>query len=144
MAISQGLVTSFKVGLLTAQFNFGAGTAQVYKLALYTSVADLGPATTVYTTTGEVVGTGYIAGGATLTISQVPTSSGRIAFMGFADPSWPGAIFTSRGALIYLADGLTNPAVAVLNFGADKTANNQTFSVPMPANLVDTALIRIK
>lgn len=144
MAITQGLVTSFKVGLLNAQFNFGASTTQVFKLALYSSTANLGPATTVYTTTGEVVGTGYIAGGATLTISQAPTSSGKIAFMGFATPSWSGATLTARGGLIYLYDGLTNPAVAVLNFGADKTANNQTFSVPMPANLVDTALIRIK
>ena len=144
MAITQTLVTSFKVGLLTAQYNFGAATSQVYKIALYASTADLGFATTVYTATGEITGTGYVAGGATLTIAQAPTSSGRIAFMGFANPEWPGAAFTARGALIYLADGVTNPAVAVLNFGADKTANNQTFSVPMPANLVDTALIRIK
>lgn len=144
MAITQGLVTSFKVGLFNAQFNFGASTTQVYKLALYYSTASLGPTTTVYTDVGEVVGSGYIAGGTTLTISQVPTSSGKIAFLGFATPEWPGATFTARGGLIYLSDGITNPAVAVLNFGADKTANNQTFSVPMPANLVDTALVRIK
>lgn len=144
MAITQGLTTSFKVGLFCASFNFNTGTSQVYKMALYDSTANLGPATTVYTATGEITATGYSAGGTTLTIAQVPTSSGTVAYIDFADPAWPGFIGTARGALIYLADGVTNPSVAVINFGADKTANNQTFTVVMPPPGATTALVRIK
>jgi len=144
MAITQGLTTSFKVGLLCASFNFNTGTSQVYKMALYDSTASLGPTTTVYTTTGEITATGYTAGGTTLTIAQVPTSSGTVAYIDFDDPAWPGFIGTARGALIYLADGVTNPSVAVINFGADKTASNQTFTVVMPPPGATTALVRIK
>jgi len=142
MAITQGQTTSFKVGLLCGTFNFNTGTTQVYKIALYRSTADLGPATTVYTTTGEVTGSGYTAGGATLTIAQVPTSVGTVAYIDFADPVWTAAL-TARGALIYLADGITNPTVAVLNFGADKTSTT-SFTVVMPAPGATTALVRIK
>ena len=113
MAISQAMATSFKVGILDGDFNFGAGTTQTYKIALYTSTATLGAATTAYTTSNEVVGSGYSAGGKVLTISQVPTSSGTTAFLDFDDVTWTTATITARGALIYLANGTTNPAVGM-------------------------------
>lgn len=140
MAILQGLCTSFKVGMLGAVFNFASGTSQVFKIALYASSADLGPSTTAYTSTGEITGTGYVAGGATLTISQVPTSSGTTAYLSFANVAWPGSSLTARGALIYLADGGTNPAIAVLDFGADKTMT--PFAVQFPVSDSSNAIIR--
>lgn len=141
--ITQGMCTSFKVGLLNGAFNFGVGTTQVYKLALYTSTADLSKDTTTYTTAGEVVGTGYVAGGQTLTISQVPTSSGGTAFCNFSDVSWPSSTIAANGALIYLADGVNNPAVAVLDFGATKTSTDSTFMVSFPVATASNAILRI-
>lgn len=141
MPIEQTLTTSFKVGLLTAQFNFNAGT---YKMALYSASANLGAATTAYTTTGEITGTGYVAGGATITVTTAPTSTGTTAFFGFSDATWTGASFIVRGALIYLANGTTNPAIAVLDFGADRVASPATpFVVAMPPATATTALIRL-
>lgn len=142
MAIAQCQTTSFKVGLLCGTFNFNTGTTQVYKMALYSASAELGAATTAYTATGEITGTGYTAGGVTLTVSQVPTSSGTIAFISFDDATWSGAL-TARGSLIYLANGTTNPSVAVLDFGADKTSAT-TFTVPFPSPSSTTAIVRIK
>ena len=120
MAILQAMCTSFKVSMLAS------ASAQTFKIALYTPSATLDATTTVYTTTNEVVSTGYSAGGNTLTISTAPTSSGTTAFLDFADTTWSGSTITARGALIYLADGATNPAVAVIDFGSDKvsTAGN--------------------
>jgi len=141
--ITQGMCTSFKVGLLNGEFDFGVGTTQVYKLALYTSTADLSKDTTTYTTVGEVVGTGYVAGGQILTVSQVPTSSGSTAFCNFSDVSWPSSTIAANGALIYLADGVNNPAVAVLDFGATKTSTNSTFMVSFPVTTSSNAVLRI-
>lgn len=141
--ITQGMCTSFKVGLLNGAFNFGVGTTQVYKLALYTSTADLSKDTTSYTPAGEVVGTGYVAGGQALTVSQVPTSSGSTAFCNFSDVSWPSSTIAANGALIYLADGVNNPAVAVLDFGATKTSTNSTFMVNFPVATASNAILRI-
>jgi hypothetical protein len=143
MAISQAMVTSFKVGLLNGTFNFGSGTSQVFKVALYTSAANLSAATTAYSTSNEVTGTGYTAGGQTLTITQVPTSSGTTAYLDFADVTWSNATITARGALIYLANGGTNPAVAVLDFGADKTSTTGDFVIQFPTADASTAIIRI-
>jgi hypothetical protein len=106
MAISQAMVTSFKVQILGGDFDFSSGTAQVFKIALFTSSATLGATTTAYSTSDEVVGTGYTAGGNTLTISTNPTSSGTTALLDFADTTWSSATITARGALIYLADGV--------------------------------------
>jgi hypothetical protein len=117
MAITQAMVTSFKVGVLDGTFDFSSGTSQVFKIALFTSSATLDATTTAYSVTNEVSGTGYTAGGNTLTISTNPTSTGTTAFLDFADTTWSTATITARGALIYLADGGTNPAVAVLDFG---------------------------
>jgi hypothetical protein len=143
MAISQAMCTSFKVGILDGDFDFSSGTAQVFKIALYTSSATLDAATTAYSVTNEVAGTGYSAGGNTLTISTNPTSSGTTAFLDFADTTWSAATITARGALIYLANGGTNPAVAVLDFGSDKTSTAGDFTIQFPTADASNAIIRI-
>jgi hypothetical protein len=114
----------------------------VFKIALFTSAATLGATTTAYSTTNEASGTGYSAGGNTLTISQVPTSSGTTAFLDFADTTWSSATITARGALIYKSGG-GNPAVAVLDFGSDKTSTNGDFTIVFPAADASNAIIRI-
>lgn len=143
MAITQAMATSFKVGILDGDFDFGTGTTQTFKIALYTSSATLSAATTAYTTSNEVTGTGYSAGGQALTISQVPTSSGTTAFIDFSDVTWSTATITARGALIYLANGTTNPAVAVLDFGGDKTSTAGNFTIQFPAADASNAILRI-
>ena len=136
MAINQTQCTSFKLEILQAVHNFSTDT---FKIALYTSAATLGASTTVYTSTGEAVGTGYVAGGIALTGVSV-LSSGTTAYVDFADASWTASI-TARGALIYNSSK-SNKAVAVLDFGADKTSTN-TFNVQMPPNTATDAIIRI-
>lgn len=143
MAITQAMCTSFKVGILDGDFDFGTGTTQTFKIALYTSSATLSAATTAYTTSNEVSGTGYSAGGQALTISQVPTSSGTTAFIDFSDVTWTTATITARGALIYLANGTTNPAVAVLDFGGDKTSTAGNFTIQFPVADASNAILRI-
>ena len=143
MAITQAMCTSFKVGILGADFNFDTGTTQVFKIALFTSSATLSAATTAYSTSNEVSGTGYSAGGNILTVSQVPTSTGTTAFLDFADTTWTTATITARGALIYLANGTTNPAVAVLDFGGDKTSTAGNFTIQFPAADATNAILRI-
>lgn len=147
MAITQAMCTSFKVGLLDGDFNFGSGTTDVYKIALYTSSASLDAATTAYTGTGEVSssGTNYTTGGNTLVVSQVPTDggSGTTAFLSFSNTTWTNATITARGALIYQYNGTTNPAVAVLDFGSDKTSTAGDFTINMPSATNTTAIIRI-
>ena len=141
MAITQAMCTSFKVGILDGDFNFGAGTTQTFKIALYTSSATLSAATTAYTSSNEVSGTGYSAGGQALSVAQVPTSSGTTAFLDFSDVTWTTATITARGALIYKF-GSGNPTVCVLDFGADKTSTS-TFTVQFPAVTNTAAIIRI-
>ena len=143
MAITQAMTTSFKVGVLNADFDFGTGTTQVFKIALFTSAASLSAATTAYSTSNEVTGAGYTAGGNTLVISTVPTSSGTTAFLDFSDTTWTSSTITARGALIYLANGGTNPSVAVLDFGADKTSTAGDFTVQFPTADATNAIIRI-
>ena len=143
MAISQAMATSFKVQILGGDFDFSSGTAQTFKIALFTSSATLGATTTAYSVTNEVSGTGYTAGGNTLTISANPASSGTTAFLDFADTTWSTATITARGALIYLANGGTNPAVAVIDFGADKTSTAGDFTIVFPAADSTNAIIRI-
>lgn len=143
MAILQTATTNFKIGLLDGTFNFDTGTTQTFKIALYTGNANLGATTTGYTSTDEVVGTGYTAGGATLTISQIPTSTGTVAYLSFSDVSWPNSTLTARGALIYKYDGATNPAIAVLDFGSDKITVGGTFQIIFPAATSSSAIIRI-
>ena len=143
MAISQAMVTSFKVGVLDGTFDFSSDTTQTFKIALFTDSATLDATTTAYSVTNEVSGTGYTAGGNTLTISTNPTSTGTTAFLDFADTTWSTATITARGALIYLADGGTNPAVAVLDFGSDKTSTAGDFTIVFPAADASNAIVRI-
>ena len=136
MSIVQTTTTSFKQEVLLGVHNLNVDTL---KLALYTANADLNAGTTVYGTTAEVVGTGYTAGGVILTGVSVAVS-GTTAFVTFENAVWNLAAFTARCALIYNSSK-GNKAVAVLDFGADKTATS-TFTVQMPANTATTALIR--
>ena len=133
MSFDQTLTTQAKYAALAY---LAEGTL---KMALYTAEADLNADTLVYTTANEVVGTGYTAGGKTLT-GVVVSKSGTTAFLDFNDVTWDPASFTARGALIYNTN-LGNLAVAVLDFGADKTATT-TFTVQVPANTATSALIR--
>jgi hypothetical protein len=140
MAITQAMSTSFKVQLLEGQHNF---SANVFKLALYTSSADLGENTTAYTVTNEVATAGnYSAGGNTLTVSVTPTNTGNVAFISFSNSSWDNATITANGALIYNSN-LSNAAVAVLAFGGDKTSTNGTFAVNFPTADSTSAIIRL-
>jgi hypothetical protein len=142
MAITQAMCTSFKVALLDGEMDFSSDTAQSYKIALYTSSASLDAATAAYTTSNEVSGTGYTAGGNTLSISTNPTSTGTTAFLSFATTTWSTATITARGALIYQAGGST-PAVAVLDFGSDKGSSAGDFQITFPAANATDAIIRI-
>ena len=123
--------------MLDGTMDFSSDTSQTFKIALYTSSATLNAETTAYITTNEVVGTGYTAGGVAIT----PTT-GTTAYVDFTDATWANSTLTARGALIYSAGG-TNPAVAVLDFGADKSSNSSTFAVTFPTAAVSTAIIRI-
>lgn len=133
----------FKTGLLDGVFDFGTGTSDVFKIALYTNAATLNASTTGYTTTGETSGVGYIAGGNTLVVAVPPTNTNDISFLSFNDSTWTGSTITARGALIYKYDGVTNPAVCVLDFGSDKTTTNGNFTVQFPAATNTSAVIRI-
>jgi hypothetical protein len=146
MAITSALCTSFKKELLERKHDFNATSGHTFKIALYTSSADLGAATTAYSTSNEVVGTGYTAGGIALTNID-PTSSGTTAFIDFADATWASATITAAGALIYntTTDGgsATTNAVAVISFGGDKTSTNGDFVIQFPAADASNAIVRI-
>jgi hypothetical protein len=138
MTIAQGQCTIFKQNCLSGLENFASGTSYVYKIALYTANADLSYATLAYTTTGEVSGTGYTAGGKVLTVVP-PASSDQTAYLSFANVTWNPASFTTRGALIY--NSTTNAAVAVLDFGADKSPTT-SFTITFPTDDASNAVIR--
>jgi hypothetical protein len=140
--ITQTIVDSYKRGLLEGVFNFSSTTTQVFKVALYTSAATLNENTTAYSTADESSGTGYTAGGQVLTISTYPTLSNSVAFISFATVTWPVTSITARGALIYKADGLTNPAIAVLDFGEDKTTSSGNFVINFPLADFQNAIVR--
>lgn len=147
MSIVQTATTSFKVELPQGIHNFGPTSPDTFKIALYTAAADLGYATTAYTTSGEVTGTNYVAGGNTLTISVTPVAANNssnvpTAYFSFANTSWTGATFTARAALIYNStEG--NKSVAVLDFGSDKTVSNDTFQIAFPTADANSAIVRI-
>ena len=141
MAISQAMCTSFKKELLEAVHNFKNSGGDTFKIALYTSSASLGAATTAYSTTNEITGTGYTAGGNTLTRVD-PSSSGTTGFTDFANTTWSSATITARGALIY-NDTDSDKAVAVIDFGADKASTAGDFTIQFPAADASNALIRI-
>lgn len=136
--ITAGLTDSFKQQLLLGVHDFSTDT---FKIALYTSLADLGPTTTVYSSTNEVSGTGYTAAGLALTNVTVLLGQG-IAYVSFTNPAWAGATFATRGALIYNVTK-SNKSVGVLNFGIDQTMLGQSFTIQLPTNDPENALIRI-
>jgi len=140
MGVVAGMTNSFKQELLSGTHNLGSG-GNTIKLALYTDSADIGPATTVYTTSGEASGTGYVAAGKTLTSAGI-TLNGGTAYVDFADISWTGASFSARGGLIYNSTQ-SDKSIAVLDFGFVYTATSGTVSVSFPSANVDDAIIRI-
>jgi hypothetical protein len=136
MSLTQTMTTSFKVELPQAVHNLLTNSI---KIALYTASATLNADTTVYSSSGEVVASGYTAGGVVLTGVTINSASG-VAYISFANPSWSAAL-TARGALIYNATQ-GNKSIAVLDFGADKTSAT-TFTIQMPANTYTSAVLRI-
>ena len=145
MAITQAMCTSFKQQLLEAQHDFRSG-GHTFNLALFTSSATLGAATTDYSTSNEVVGSGYTAGGGALT-NVNPTSSGTTAFTDFNDLTFSAATITANGALIYNTTtgggSGTTDAVVVLAFGGDKTSTAGDFTIQFPTADASNAIIRI-
>jgi len=149
MAISSAICSSFKQELLQGKHDFDSSGGDTFKIALYTSSASLGAATTDYSSSNEITntaGSAYSAGGATLTNQGVSLSS-TTAFTDFSDVSYTSASFTANGALIYntTTDGgsSTTDAVAVIAFGSDKTATNGTFTIQFPTADASNAIIRL-
>jgi len=142
MAITTAMCTSFKQELLEAKHNFLASGGNSFKLALYTSSATLGAATTAYSATNEASGTNYSAGGAALTNIN-PTSSGTTGFTDFADLTFSNATITANGALIYNDTASGDPAVCSLAFGGDKTSTAGDFTIQFPTADASNAIIRI-
>jgi hypothetical protein len=141
MSINQGLTTTFKVNCLSGLENFAVGTPYTYKVALYSSTANLSSYTTVYTTDGEITGTGYIAGGKTLVVAPPASNvTSNTAYVSFDNVTWNPASFTCGGALIY--NSTTGASVCVLSFGSNKTATN-TFTITFPADTASDAIIRL-
>ena len=156
MAITQAMTTSFKAEILLGVHDFRASTGDTFKLALYTSSAAINADTTAYTTSNEVVGANYTAGGAALVnlgVTTVNTStSAGTGLTDFDDLTFANATITARGAMIYNStpsananDGspLTNPSVCVLDFGSDKISTNGDFTIIFPAPTAASAIIRI-
>lgn len=151
--IVQSMTNSFKSEVLSAQHNFSTSSRtitgqDVFKIALYSIAngADIDATTTAYTTTGEVTGAGYTAGGETLTVTQVPTTSGlpsTTAYINFANISWGAATFSADGALIYNSTN-GNKSVAVLSFGSTKTVSIGTFTIQFPAAGTGSAIVQIE
>jgi len=155
MAISQALCTSFKQEILQGIHNFtsgsgggtttSTGSGNTFKIALFTSSASLGAGTTAYADSNQASGTGYSAGGNTLT-NVTPTTSSTTALTDFADTTWSSSTITARGALIYNSSttaGSANRAVAVLDFGSDKTTSAGDFTITFPTADASSAIIRI-
>ena len=139
--ITQTACTVFKSNMLKGLENFNTGTPYTYKIALYTALADLGDDTTAYTSTNEVTGSGYTAGGEVLTPTTILSDTeDNTAYLSFANVTWTPASFTCRGALVY--NSTTNAAVFVLNFGSDKTAAT-SFTVQFPTANSTSAILRI-
>ena len=142
MAITSAICNSFKTQILTAVHNFTQGGNQ-FKLALYTSSANLSKSTTQYVTTAEVAnGNGYTTEGIVLT-NVTPALSGDTACCDFADVSFTSASFTTRGCLIFNDTATNDPAVCAIDFGGDKTVSSGTFTIQFPAADASNAIIRI-
>ena len=140
MAITTAVCTSFKKELLEGVHNF-AGGGDTFKVALYTSSASLGAATTAYTTSNEVSASGYSAGGATLT-AVAPTTSGTTAYIDFNDVTFSSSTITARGCLIYNSTD-SNKAVAVYDFGSDQSSSSSNFTITFPTADATSAIVMI-
>ena len=138
MAITQAMCNSFKTELLGGTHDLDTDTI---KIALFTSSATLSASTTAYSTSNEVSGTGYTAGGNTLSGATI-SLSGSTAIVDFTDTTWSSATITARGALIYNSSK-SDKAIAVLDFGSDKSSTNGDFTVVFPAADASNAIIRI-
>jgi len=140
MAITQAMCTRFKRDVMLGVHDLDTNTI---KIALYTSSASLGAATTAYTTSGEVAnGNGYSTGGETLASASVVTN-GTSGCFDSNDPAWTSASFTARGALIYNDSASGNEAIAILDFGGDFTVAGGTFKIVFPAQTASNAIVRI-
>ena len=138
MAITQAMCTSFKTELLGGVHDLDTDTI---KIALFTSSATLGATTTAYATTNEVAGTGYTAGGNTLAGATI-SSSGTTAIVDFDNTTWASSTITARGAMLYNASK-ANRAIAILDFGADKTSTDGDFTIQFPVADASNAILRI-
>lgn len=136
------MCTSFKKELLEGVHNFKNSGGNTFKLAMYTNSASFNAATTAYTTSNEVSGTGYSAGGGTLTRVD-PTTSSTTAFTDFDDLTFSSSTITARGALIYNDSASGDPTVVVLDFGSDKSSSSGDFTVQFPTANSSSAIIRI-
>ena len=141
--ITQCLCNSFRAELFQGVHNFSAVDGDVFKIALYTDIAQIGATTTAYTVTGEVLATGYTTGGEILTgqsITVAQPETGPQTYITFNNAEWTGTDIAARGALIYNSSK-SNKAVLVLNFGLDVSATNGVFTITMPVAAPNTALI---
>ena len=136
------MCTSFKKELLEGTHNFKNSGGNTFQIALYTNSASFTAATTAYTTSNEISGTGYTAKGETLTRVD-PNTSGTTAFTDFGDATWSSSSITARGALIFNDSASGDPAVVVLDFGADKSSSSGDFKVVFPTPDATNAIIRI-
>lgn len=137
MSVSHTLTTSFIKDMLDGTvFDFSSGTSAVFKCALFETAAALDYTTTAYSSSNEASGTGYTAGGATLTIATNPTTDGRTVYLTFSDVTWAGSSITAQYGLIYLADGSGNPSVAVIDLGGPYTTSSADFVLDIPAKLI--------
>ena len=136
------MCTSFKKELMEAKHNFLLSGGNTFKAALYTNSASFTAATTAYTDTNEVSGTGYVAKGNTLTRID-PTTSSTTAYTDFADTTWSSSTITARGALIFNEDTTGDTSVIVLDFGSDKSSSSGDFKIVFPAADASNAIIRI-
>lgn len=136
------MCTSFKKELMEAKHNFLLSGGNTFKLAMYTNSASFDASTTAYTATNEVSGTGYSAGGGTLTRVD-PTTSGTTAFTDFGDLTFSSSTITARGALIYNDTAAGDPSVVVLDFGSDKSSTSGDFVIQFPTADASSAIIRI-
>ena len=141
MAITSAICTSFKQELLVGTHNFTNSSGNSFKLALYTSSANLGAATTAFTTTGQASGTNYSSGGSALT-NVTPFATGTTAVSDFNDLTFSNATITARGCLIY-NDTQSDKAVCAVDFGGDKTSTAGDFTVVFPTPTATGAIIRL-
>lgn len=141
MAITSAVCTSFKPEVMQGLHNFTTSTGNAFKCALYTSSATLGASTTAYSATNEISGTGYSAGGVTLT-NVTPTSSGTTGYIDFNDAQWTSSTFTANGCLVYNSTN-SNRAVFVIAFGGDVSVTSGTFTIQWPTADASNAILRI-